>query len=359
MSDLFYRIFTEDIPLLDVRAPIEFAEGAFPCATNSPLLDDEQRHKVGTQYKKEGKEAAVKLGNRLISGKIKEQRLKNWQAFATRHSNGYLYCFRGGLRSRTTQEWLRQSGIEVPLIKGGYKALRGYLIDQLINRVENSNFVILGGQTGTGKTLLLNQLNNSIDLEGLANHRGSSFGRMLSAQPSQINFENTLAIALLKQHKNGASTIVLEDEGFLIGRISLPKVLHEKMKQVPLVLLEEPVERRIDVIFNDYIISNFQNFKNLYNDEGIEHFKQYLFTSLDRIKKRLGGLRHKNLKNLMHNALEEQLKSNNNSLHKEWIKMLMLEYYDPMYAYQLEKKQSRIVYRGQYEKVLQWFRENN
>jgi len=355
MSELFYRIFTENIPLLDVRAPVEFHEGAFPNAVNIPLLDDEQRHKVGTQYKREGKEAAIKLGNRLVSGEVKEQRLQQWQDFINKYPDAHLYCFRGGLRSRTTQQWLQETGYEIPLVNGGYKALRNYLIEQLKTLIDKKDFIVLGGQTGTGKTLLLNQLKASIDLEGLANHRGSSFGRMVDSQPSQIDFENELSIKLLEANKNGFNTIVLEDEAFLIGRIALPNQLHEKMKTMPLVLLEESIESRIEVIFNDYIISNYRCFKKCYGEQGVEQFNEYLYGSLDRIKKRLGGLRHKKIKNIMQTAITQQQQNNDSSIHRDWIKELMIDYYDPMYRYQLDKKQQRIVYRGERDDVLQWF----
>ena len=97
---------------MDVRAPIEFEQGAFPNAVNQPLMDDQERHEVGIRYKQAGQDAAIKLGNKLVSGEIKAQRIARWKRFAEQHPDGYLYCFRGGLRSRTAQQWLKEQGIE-------------------------------------------------------------------------------------------------------------------------------------------------------------------------------------------------------------------------------------------------------
>ena len=157
---------------MDVRAPVEFAKGSFPLAINIPILDDHQRELIGTCYKEEGPEAAVTLGYRLATDDIRTQRLKAWQSFIRQQPKGYLFCFRGGQRSHITQQWLKESGYPYPLIKGGYKALRRFLIDELERSINEIPFIILSGKTGTGKTWLIQQLPYSIDLEGLANHRG-------------------------------------------------------------------------------------------------------------------------------------------------------------------------------------------
>jgi len=356
-QQLLYQLFTDDIPLMDVRAPVEFSEGAFPMAVNHPLLDDQQRHEIGKKYKDAGQDEAIQLGLKLISGEVKQQRLSDWTDYKKNYPQAYLYCFRGGLRSRTTQQWLKDEGIDMPLIQGGYKAMRNYLLEQLQQQADFFQLYILGGQTGTGKTEVLQQLENSIDLEGLANHRGSSFGAYVDAQPSQINFENNLAIQLLKKHKQGFESIVLEDEGFLVGRRLIPQFLFEKMKTMPLILLEASLQERIEVTLNDYIISNYRDYIKNYAQEGNTLFKQYLKDSLDRIKKRLGGLRHKEVSLIMDEAIQSHYQHNDLDGHRQWIKILMQDYYDPMYKYQLDKKQERILFRGNREEVISWLKK--
>jgi tRNA 2-selenouridine synthase len=353
-EQLLYQLFTDDIPLMDVRAPVEFLEGAFPESRNYPLLDDQQRHQVGKTYKDDGQDEAIKLGLKLVSNDVKQQRLDDWKKFIIDNPKAYLYCFRGGLRSRTTQQWLVEQGVDIPLIAGGYKAMRRYLINQIEAKTDFFNFFILAGQTGTGKTELLLELENSVDLEGLANHRGSSFGAYVDEQPTQINFENNLAVEFLKKHKLGFKSLVLEDEGFLVGKRLIPKNLFAKMKNMPLVVLQVPLKDRIEVTLNDYIISNYMDFTQVYKDNADNIFSDYLINSLDRIKKRLGGVRHKQVLGLMNEAIVAHLKNNDIDGHRQWIKILMQDYYDPMYQYQLDKKKDRIVYSGNKKEVKNW-----
>lgn len=359
--DLIRSLLLHDVPLMDVRAPIEFAQGAFPMAVNHPLMNDQERHEVGIRYKKSGQDAAIKLGNQLVSGDIKEQRISQWQNFAKEHPEGYLYCFRGGLRSRTTQQWLKESGVKLPLINGGYKAMRRVLLDELEASIAESHFVILGGRTGTGKTWLLKELAGAIDLEGFAHHRGSSFGRFPDGQPSQINFENNLSIALMKQRSRGINRFWLEDEGHLIGGVVLPQSLQQKMKQSPLVMLDEDVSYRINITLKDYVIdlyAYYQRYCQEYEGEtnnaetAFEQFSNYLLASLTRIKKRLGGERFQKINDQMQEALAEQQASGGIELHKIWIESLLTSYYDPMYDYQLEKKRARLIFTGNTHEIL-------
>lgn len=382
--ELIRSLFLNNIPLMDVRAPVEFEQGAFPNAVNYPLMNDQERHEVGIRYKQAGQDAAIKLGNKLVSGDIKAQRIAQWKAFAEQNPDGYLYCFRGGLRSRTTQQWLKEQGIELPLVNGGYKAMRRVLIDELEQAVEQSGFVILGGKTGTGKTWLLKELSHSIDLEGLAHHRGSSFGRFPDGQPRQISFENNLAILLMRLRAAGAIKFWLEDEGRMIGSICLPQSLRDKMTEAPLVMLEEDLDYRINVILKDYVIdlyayyqqfnaeqNNSEQYKTeLYISENgnqnnvssepsrlsqksaFEQFSDYLLSSLERVKKRLGNDRYQHINKLMSEALKEQSDSGSLAAHKLWIETLLISYYDPMYEYQLEKKQHRVIFRGNSHQIL-------
>lgn len=362
--DLIRSLFLQNIPLMDVRAPLEFSQGAFPNAVNFPLMNDRERHDVGLCYKKNGQDAAIKLGYKLVSGEIKKQRLEQWQNFAKQNPNGYLYCFRGGLRSRTTQQWLKESGIELPLVNGGYKAMRRVLLDELEESIADLNFVILGGKTGTGKTWLLKELSQVIDLEQLAHHRGSSFGRFPDGQPSQIDFENTLSILLMKYRSRAMQNFWLEDESRLIGSRVLPQSLQEKMKQSPLVMLEEDLSYRIGVTLKDYVIDlevYYQNYcasmiidseNKSVQVEAFSLFSEYLLSSLDRIKKRLGGERYQKIHQLMTDALAGHRANKDVSGHRQWIELLLTSYYDPMYEYQLEKKQSQIIFSGNSHQIL-------
>lgn len=335
---------------MDVRAPVEFAKGAFPQAHNLPLMNDEERRLVGIRYKQAGQDSAIELGHELVCGELKAQRIAQWQAFAQQHPQGYLYCFRGGLRSRTTQQWLKEAGIDYPLITGGYKAMRRFLIDALEQLTQELEFVVLSGRTGTGKTRVLKNLSNYIDLEGLARHRGSSFGRMLSPQPSQIDFENSLAIALLKAKHAQPGPVYIEDESRLIGRCALPLSFKNRMAASPIVVLEASLDERIDVVLQDYVIDMTRDFIARDGDTtGMQHFSQYLFASLERIERRLGSERKSRLMAIMQEALAQQQDSSAPAAfdgHRLWIRHLLSDYYDPMYDYQLEKKIERVRLRG-------------
>ena len=126
----FRHIFLNDVPMMDVRAPVEFGQGAFPGVVNHPLMNDDERQQVGTCYKQKGQDAAIALGHQLVSGATKQQRIEAWAGFAQAQPQGVLYCFRGGLRSQIVQQWLKsEAGIDYPRVIGGYKALRSFLID--------------------------------------------------------------------------------------------------------------------------------------------------------------------------------------------------------------------------------------
>ena len=361
--ELIRSLFLNNTPLIDVRAPIEFSQGAFPKAMNYPLMNDQERHDVGIRYKRHGQDAAIKLGNKLVSGETKQYRLEEWQNFIKNNPDAYLYCFRGGLRSRTSQQWLKESGIDIPIVNGGYKAMRRVLLDELEDSIAKSDFVILGGKTGTGKTWLLKELSQSVDLEALAHHRGSSFGRFPDGQPSQINFENSLSILLMKYRHHAMKQFWLEDESRLIGSRVLPLSLQEKMKQAPLVMLDEDISYRIGVTLKDYVIDleiYYQNYcadreSSHANDDKSESFKlfsEYLLSSLDRIKKRLGGECYQKIHALMTEALAEHQAHRDIEGHRQWIEALLTSYYDPMYEYQLEKKQSQIIFTGNSHQIL-------
>jgi tRNA 2-selenouridine synthase len=353
-----YRdIFLHDRPLIDTRAPVEFLKGSFPHAVNLPLMSDTERECVGTCYKQKGQQAAIELGHELVSGTVKDERVAAWADFARSHPDGYLFCFRGGLRSKISQQWLAEAGVEYPRIIGGYKAMRRFLIEELESAVHDCRFMLVGGLTGTGKTEVLAQLDNAVDLEGHANHRGSSFGKHATPQPTQIGFENALAIDFLKRRAAGRQPFVLEDEGQLIGHCALPLPLYQGMSCYPIVWLEDDFDNRVERILQDYIIDLCAEFVELYGtDKGPTLFAERLRDSLARITKRLGQQRYAELDAVMTEALDEQASSGRVERHRDWIATLLSDYYDPMYAYQCAKKEGRIVFRGTQRDVVEYLR---
>ncbi len=352
----YRRLLLEHVPMMDVRAPVEFAKGAFPGAVNLPLMDDSEREAVGTCYKQRGQQAAIALGHRLVSGDIKAGRIAAWADFARQHPQGVLYCFRGGLRSKIAQQWLKdEAGMDYPRVVGGYQEMRRYLLRVLEDSVRDGHFAVLGGLTGCGKTELLRQLPNAIDLEGHARHRGSSFGQYPTGQPTQIDFENALAIDLLRKQAAGITHLVVEDEGHHIGSCATPLELYQRLRQVPLVWLEAPFEQRVERILREYTVDQLAAFTALYGAQvGFARFAQQLLLSLDRIAKRLGGERHLQLSASMALALEHH-QQGDPSLHRVWISALLQGYYDPMYTYQRQQREQRIVFSGEAAQVLAYF----
>lgn len=353
-----YRtLLLEQVPMMDVRAPIEFAKGAFPGTVNLPLMNDAEREAVGICYKQRGQQAAIALGHRLVSGPLKAERIAAWADFARQHPQGVLYCFRGGLRSKIAQQWLKdEAGIDYPRVTGGYQEMRRYLLRVLEDSARDGRFTVLGGLTGCGKTELLRQLPNAIDLEGHARHRGSSFGQHPTGQPAQIDFENSLAVDLLRKQAAGSTHLMVEDEGRHVGSCSIPLELYHRLRQVPLVWLEAPFEQRVERILQEYTVDQLAAFTALYGAQvGFARFAQQLLLSLDRIAKRLGGERYLHLSTAMAHALERH-QQGDPSLHRVWISTLLQSYYDPMYAYQRQQREARIVFSGEATQVLAYFR---
>ncbi len=353
----YLSLFLNDTPLMDVRAPVEFSKGSFPTARNCYLLDDEQRRQVGIRFKQKGQAEAIALGNELARPAIREQRMAMWRAFVEQHPEGYLFCYRGGLRSHITQAWLKEVGINYPLITGGYKAMRAFLLRELDKSVAETTIVVLSGRTGTGKTRLLVDLPVYVDLEGIANHRGSSFGKRIGGQPAQISFENQLSIDLLKRRHAGEAPVVLEDESRLIGRNALPQELRDRMGEAPIMLLDEAIEVRVQMMLEDYIDANLADFQQAHGEEqGFELFAEGLRTSLNNIQKRLGGERHQKLAAEMDAAIDTLARSGSNQGFCGLVEALLVNYYDPMYDYQLSKKEGEILIKGNRQELLEWSR---
>jgi len=356
--DDYASLFLDERPMIDVRAPVEFQAGAFPTACNLPLLSDEERHLIGIRYKEAGQEAAVELGRNLVDGRPRRERTEQWAAFIDEHPDGVLYCFRGGMRSRIAQEWIHAAtGIAYPRVKGGYKALRNFLLEQIEISAADLQPVIIGGRTGVGKTLLINRVPGSIDLEGLAWHRGSAFGRHVTPQPTQIDFENRLSIAMLKHRAGNNPRVILEDESKAIGSRHLPPVLYRRMSISPLVILEATLEERIENSIKEYVTLALKEYQqHLGEEKGFDAWESYAKNSLKRISKRLGGERYREMERKLDTAIHEMLRDGSHQAHADWIGQLLSEYYDPMYDHQLDKKRERIIFSGGMQEVLEFLR---
>ncbi|MGI9538490.1 MAG: tRNA 2-selenouridine(34) synthase MnmH [Desulfocapsaceae bacterium] len=357
----YENIIVDDIPMIDVRSPGEFKSGAVPSSVNIPLLTDDERHQVGLTYRKEGKEEAFRVANNLIDDAKRHMLGEIWCAYQNRYPDCVVYCARGGMRSETAARWMhQQSGIQVSRIEGGYKAMRNYLLSRLEPGSISAKPVLLGGPTGSGKTRLLNSLANSIDLEALANHRGSTFGRFTTPQPGQADFENRLAAALTKHGDAHHSHLLLEDEGRHVGKRFLPKELSLFFNSGDLVVLEVDFEERVDNIYQEYVIDSQKRCTGLSGQEdGSQRMWQWfedMNRNLKRISKRLGTDRFEEVKALLESGCYHQEENGDPQAHKHWIGLLLRHYYDPMYDYQLQKREKAPVLTGKEGVIRQYLR---
>lgn len=306
-----FLIESEKASIIDVRTPEEYAQGHIPGAHNVPLFTNEQRVLVGTVYKRQGREAAMLLGLDLVGPRMREL-VEAVQAIAqaSQSKKILVHCWRGGMRSASFA-WLCQFfGFEVSLLDGGYKAYRAWVREQFAIK---RNFIVLGGPTGLGKTEILLQLVHAqeqvIDLELLAQHKGSVFGGLgQQAQPTQEQFENNLAqaLAVCKIEKR----IFIEDESRKIGALFVPEVLYEQMRAALLISLTRSIEERVAHLCTHY---------GAYDVE-------LLIGCVKRLEKHIGGARMQEIVKLLevHN-FQETCK-------------LLITYYDALYAYGLSQR---------------------
>ena len=339
-----------EFPVLDVRSPGEYKHAHIPGAHNLPLFDDEERKVVGTTYKQQSREAAIKIGLNYFGVKMRkmveevESIVGSWQlavgnenAAVSKLQTGnciLLHCWRGGMRSAAIAWLLDLYGFKVYLLVGGYKAYRKWVLARFEKEYE---FKIIGGYTGSGKTLLIHELEKQgqtiVDLEAIANHKGSAFGALGEKdQPKQEMFENLLAGELSVKCKvasgqssvgNGqtltanyqlqtANCIWLEDESQRIGNLQIPMPLWYKMRKSPVYFLDIPFEERLEYIREEY--GKFA--------------KEHLVNAIMRIQKRLGGLETKN-------AINHLLENDRKSCFR-----ILLAYYDKWYGKALYNREN-------------------
>jgi tRNA 2-selenouridine synthase len=313
-------------PVLDVRSPGEYKHAHIPNALSFPLFSDEERKIVGTAYKQQSREEAIKIGLDFFGVKMRkmveeaEQIISQIPLADERNAvNGkqpaktiLLHCWRGGMRSAGVAWLLDLYGFKVYTLIGGYKVFRKWSLEQFEKKYE---LKILGGYTGSGKTYVLQELkktNNVIDLEGLANHKGSAFGNIgMPLQPSQEQFENNLAYEL-KVKSELQKPIWLEDESQRIGEVNIPINFWKQMRESNLFFLDIPFEERLKHIVQEYGSLD----------------KERMLNAIDRIKKRLGPLETKEaVAALVENRTEDCFR-------------ILLAYYDKWYFRAMHNRES-------------------
>ncbi len=273
--------------VFDVRSPDEYDHAHIPNAHSLPLFSDEERKVVGTAYKQEGKQQAIRIGLEYFGKKMVAMvdevtaLCKSYYATAeTTNQIVFVHCWRGGMRSAGVAWLLDLYGFKVYTLVGGYKAYRNWVLKQF---EADYNIRVLGGYTGSGKSEILMQLRQSgeavIDLEAIAQHKGSAFGGIdMPAQPSQEMFENLLAESLVENAGKNDNIIWLEDESRRIGKLVIPLAFFNAMRSKSLYFISIPFEERLQHIVLTYGTLNKVDLKE----------------AIERIQKRLGGLETKN-----------------------------------------------------------------
>lgn len=342
------------VSAVDVRSESEFFKGAVPLAHNLPILKDAERKAVGTCYKQIGPEAAKTLGYTLV-GPEKDLRSTEWVNALQDKAVPIVYCWRGGLRSQIAQEWCREKGLQVKRIEGGFKSVRNQLAAEFRKPLSG---LCLSGLTGTGKTVLLQKLGEEflsknksknscpfiLDFEALAKHRGSAFGLLPGIQqPNPIDFENALGLTLFRYHRYNdqiPAPLLFEDESKAIGNLRIPLELFQSLQMQPRVELVDSIDSRIQRIFEEYVL-------NPSKIHGVDITRNYLTRSLQSLIKRIGRERL----STMLAQLEQGFAANDFGNHADWIRELLLNYYDPRYAYACERWPRNIIFQGKPDAV--------
>lgn len=244
-----FLLKSKELPVIDVRSPGEYAHAHIPGALSLPLFDDTERAEVGTLYKKSGRVKAIQKGLDIVGPKL---------SFFTRYALSLnspeilVHCWRGGMRSSAMAWLLENVGLKCYLLEGGYKHYRNYVLDSFVTPL---NIVLLGGFTGSGKTDIIKALKAKgeqvLDLEGLANHKGSAFGALgEQPQPGAEHFENLIHASL--SGIDYSKRIWIEDESRNIGRAVIPAALWSQMRNSSLIRIETPFDIRLERLMRDY-----------------------------------------------------------------------------------------------------------
>lgn len=309
------------IQVVDVRSPLEFEQGHIPGAKNIPLLNNEERIAVGTDYKQKGQAAAIRTGFRLVG-----RRLEEIVSETDKISNGkelLIYCWRGGMRSKNFCEFLKMAQIKSRALIGGYKTYRRFALETF---KKPFSIILLGGCTGSGKTDILRALQihgeQILDLEKFACHKGSAFGGlMMPPQPTVEQFQNELFEEILTL--DCTRRIWIEDESILIGHVVLPSDFWETMRKSKIVKMD---------------VSKTIRAKRLAHEYG-EAGKELLLQSMSKIVKKLGGQHFKEAK--------ERLMQNDSVGASE----IVLTYYDKTYLKNLEARKHRILFTHSWDGI--------
>lgn len=334
-------------PWIDVRSELEFERGAIPGTVNLPLLYQSERHEIGLKYKHEGQEAAIKLGEELV-GPHQSTRIAAWlaQLAARPGAPGLLMCWRGGLRSQISCEWLEAASQAVWQLEGGYKAVRRAFLQVL---EAPPPLIVLQGLTGSGKTEILRSLSEAhLDLEAAARHRGSAFGAFLEdPQPAQATFENELALQVIRQ-RSGEHAFLVEDESRMLGVLSLPDILMEAMRLAPVIVIEESLAARSARIYREYIEAPLA--ENL----SPATLEAHTLKSFGQIEKRLDKEAAR-IRQLIKEAFQGE---GDSAKHQAWISYLLQHYYDKRYHHASTRHPRRPLFVGDGASCRAWFIEH-
>lgn len=291
---------------VDVRAPIEYNEDHIPGAINLPIFNDEERKEVGTLYKMAGREDAIKrgteIGGRRISDIVNSLTLNSDRKII-------IYCARGGMRSGAVASLISSLGMETYRIKDGYKAFRKFVMESLTSQKIKPGIFVLQGLTGAGKTEILKTLPNSVDLEGMAGHRSSLFGGIGLKQNTQKHFETLLWYRL--EQLEDEPYVIFEGESRKVGNLHIPENIFRQMREASSIYIDTPIERRIEIIKKEYTGFN--------EDEKI-------LSTVSSLRSKLGSKKT--------DALTEFF---NKGDINEFIRLLLLDYYDLLYRHTLDK----------------------
>ena len=305
--------------LVDVRTPAEFAEATIPGAINVPIFSDDERIEVGTLYKQEGKAQARTRGVDLVAPKIPALLAAIREAHIRGTGPVIVFCWRGGMRSRAMTAFLELAGVPARQLIGGHKAFRRLVLDDL-DAGSWGRVLVLRGMTGVGKTVMLTRLAEEgfpvIDLEGLANHRGSAFGGLgLPDQPGQKMFDALLREELIRFQDS--EYILVEGESRHIGRLQVPPRLFSAMQQEPSIWLDASLDFRVRCILDDY--------------PAIDQARLTFERPIRALKERLGNDKVTQLLDLLHNGTWDEL-----------VRELMVNYYDPLYQHTFPEKRIEV-----------------